>query len=128
MRAYHYLIGALLSLIGPQAPTTTTITFTRAEVTQMAGLWETDCITITPLTNAQYPAYTTNWQYIFPHSSISSDGDIHTDMGVDASGSGSSGNNIGESPIICEVINATNPQLSHLNSLDANRAIFRGIF
>src|SRR6266550_5295703 len=117
----HYLLLTVLLLPAPLVPTTTTITFTRAEITQMAGLWETDCISISPLTNAQYPAYTTNWQYIFPHSSISSDGDVHTDMAVDSSGTGSSGNNTGESPIICEVINATQTQLSHLNSLNAHR-------
>jgi len=67
-----------------------------------------------PLANSQYPTYTTNWQYIFPHTSISADGDIHIDMAVDSAGSGSSGNNTGESPIISEVINATStqPQLS----------------
>ncbi len=125
MSARPYLLIAFLVLT---IPTTTNITFTRAEVTQMAGLWETNCLSITPLANAQYPAYTANWQYIFPHASISSDGDIHTDMGIDSSGTGSSGNNTGESPIICEVINATQSQLSHLNSLSGHRAIFRGIF
>jgi subtilisin-like proprotein convertase family protein len=94
----------------------------------MAGLWETDCLTISPLANAQYPTYTTNWQYIFPHNSISDDGDVHIDMAVNSSGSGSSGNNTGASPIVCEVINATPGQLNHLNSLNADRAIFRGIF
>ncbi len=110
------------------ATATTNTTFTRDEVAQMAGLWETDCISISPLADSQYPAYTTNWQYIFPHTSISSDGDIHTDMAVDNSGTGSNGNNTGASPIICEVINATNTQLSHLSSLTAAAAIFRGIF
>ena len=128
MSARPYLLVAFLVLTPPEIPTTTNITFTRAEVTQMAGLWETNCLSITPLANAQYPAYTANWQYIFPHASISSDGDIHTDMGIDSSGTGSSGNNTGESPIICEVSNATQPQLSHLNSLSGHRAIFRGIF
>ncbi|MEY2536416.1 MAG: hypothetical protein QOG67_156 [Verrucomicrobiota bacterium] len=106
----------------------TTITTTRAEVGQMAALWETDTISISALADSQYPAYTSNWQYIFPHSSISADGDIHIDMGVDSSGSGSSGNNIGESPIISEVINASSSQLSHLTSLSGHQAIFRGIF
>lgn len=110
------------------ATATTNITFTRDEVAQMAGLWETDCISISPLANSQYPAYSTSWQYIFPHTSISADGDIHTDMAVDNSGTGSNGNNTGESPIICEVINATNTQLSHLDSLTGAMAIFRGIF
>src|ERR1043166_3301393 len=129
MRAPYCLLVALLVLPGtPEIPTTTSITFTRAQVTQMAGLWETDCLTISPLANAQYPTYTTNWQYIFPHNSISDDGDVHIDMAVNSSGSGSSGNNTGASPIVCEVINATPGQLNHLNSLNADRAIFRGIF
>lgn len=129
MRLSHFLVVALLSLLGPpDLPTTTSITFTRTQVTQMAGLWETDCLAVSPLANSQYPNYTTNWQYIFPHNSISDDGDVHTDMAVNSSGAGSSGNNIGESPIICEVINATQGQLNHLNALEADRAIFRGIF
>src|SRR4051812_3495995 len=94
---------AFLRFLGV-AQASTNITFTRAEVDQMAGLWETDTIAISALANSQYPAYTTNWQYIFPHGSISADGDIHTDMAVNSSGSGSSGNNISESPIISEVI------------------------
>src|SRR5256885_9694946 len=128
MSARPYLLIAFLVLTPPEIPTTTNITFTRAEITQMAGLWETNCLSITPLADSQYPAYTTNWQYIFPHASISSDGDIHTDMAVDNSGTGSNGNNTGESPIICEVINATTTQLSHLDSLTGAAAIFRGIF
>ena len=115
-------------LTGSLASATTNVTFTRNEVAQMAGLWETDCIAISSLANSQYPAFTTNWQFIFPHTSISSDGDIHTDMAVDSLGSGSNGNNTGESPIIGEVVNATNSQLSYLDSLTGTRAIFRGIF
>src|SRR5947209_20373568 len=121
-------LAALYLLLGSVATATTNITFTRDEVAQMAALWETDCITISPLANTQYPTYTSNWQYIFPHTSISADGDIHTDMAVDNSGTGSNGNNTGESPIICEVINATTTQLSHLDSLTGAPAIFRGIF
>ena len=95
----------------------------------MALLWETDTLTVSPLADAQYPAYGTSaWQYIFPHSNISADADVHTDMAVDSSGTGSSGNNTGASPIVCEVINATSTQLTHLQSLGATRATFRGIF
>src|SRR5256885_11173384 len=128
MSARPYLLIAFLVLTPPEIPTTTNITFTRAEITQMAGLWETNCLSITPLANAQYPAYTANWQYIFPHTSISADGDIHTDMAVDSSGTGSNGNNTGESPIICEGINAATAQLGHLNSLTAAAANFYRIF
>src|SRR5438477_11422396 len=116
-------IGLVVSLSSSSA--NTTIAFTRDEVATMAALWETDTIAISGLANAQYPAYNTTWQYIFPHSSISADGDIHIDMAVNAAGSGSSGNNIGEAPIISEVIDANNTQLSHLSSLSAHQAIFR---
>src|SRR5690349_13554805 len=88
--------AALCLLIGSIATATTNITFTRDEVAEMAALWETDCSTISALANSQYPTYNSNWQYIFPHSTISADGDIHTDMAVDSSGTGSAGNNTGE--------------------------------
>ena len=95
----------------------------------MALLWETDTIAISPLADSQYPAYGTSfWQYIFPHANISGDGDVHTDMGVASSGTGSTGNNTGASPIVCEVINATAAQQNHLDALDGARASFRGIF
>ena len=110
-------------------PETTSITFTRTEVAQMALLWETETVAISPLADAQYPIYSgDSWQFIFPHTNISSDGDVHADMAVDSSGTGSSGNNTGESPIVCELINANSAQLNHLNSLNADDAIFRGIF
>jgi len=94
----------------------------------MATLWETDSIAISPLATAQYPAINGTWDYIVPHTSISSDGDIHTDMAVDSSGTGSNSNNYGESPIVCEVINATSNQLNHLDGLTDQHATFRGIF
>ncbi len=115
-------------LITPEEPTSTTVTFTRSEISQMAALWETDCLALSPLANAQYPAFAGSWQFIFPHSSISSDGDVHSDMAVDSSGSGASGNNIGESPIVAEVINASSGQLNHLTPLARRQANFRGIF
>ena len=95
----------------------------------MASLWEADSIQISPLADAQYPQFgTSSWQYIFPHSSISADGDVHIDMAVDASGTGSTGNNTGESPIIAEVINAVASQLTHLQSLSGHQTLTRGIF
>jgi hypothetical protein len=110
-------------------PESTSITFTRTEVAQMAQLWETETVAISPLADAQYPLYTGNsWQFIFPHTNISSDGDVHADMAVDSAGTGSTGNNTGESPIVCEVINASQNQLTHLGSLNTTKAIFRGIF
>lgn len=120
--------AALCLLIGSIATATTNITFTRDEVAEMAALWETDCSTISALANSQYPTYNSNWQYIYPHSTISADGDIHIDMAVDSSGTGSAGNNTGESPMICEGTNATSNQLSYLDSLTGTEAIFRGIF
>src|SRR5436309_240366 len=108
---------------------TTTITNSRAEISFMASLWEADSIQISPLADAQYPQFgTSSWQYIFPHSSISADGDVHIDMAVDASGTGSTGNNTGESPIIAEVINAVASQLTHLQSLSGHQTLTRGIF
>lgn len=128
LRRAFCAFAALYLSVGPLATATTTITFTRAEVVEMAGLWETDCISVSPLANSQYPAFNSNWQYIFPHTTTSADGDIHTDMAIDGAGTGSTGNNTGESPIICEVINATSNQLSYLDSLTGSEAIFRGIF
>lgn len=107
---------------------TTTITFTRAEVTNMANLFETDCVSISALANSQYPNVTGTWDFIFPHTSISSDGDVHTDMAINSSGTGTTSNNTGASPIVAEVINATSSQLSHLTSLNGRQANYRGIF
>ena len=117
-----------LSLRVELASATTTITFTRDEVSTMANLWETDSISISPLANSQYPSIAGTWDFIEPHTSISSDGDVHTDMATNSSGAGSTGNNAGESPIISEVINATQTQLSHLDSLSGQQTYFRGIF
>src|SRR5713101_4293271 len=129
MRLRASLLAAVLSaLVSSLCSATTTITFTRDEIVEMAGLWETDSIAISGLANSQYPAYTANWQYIFPRTGISSDGDIHINMAVDSFATGSNGNNIGESPIVSEVSNGTSAQLSHLSSMSGQEAIFRGIF
>ena len=106
----------------------TTITFTRAELNNMANLWETDSVSVSPLPNAQYPAIAGTWDFVFPHSTISADADIHVDMAIDSSGTGSTGNNTGASPLICEVINATSTQLNHLTALSNQQANFRGVF
>jgi hypothetical protein len=103
-------------------------TNSRAEVSFMASLWESDSIAISSLANAQYPQFSTDWQYIFPHANLAADGDIHNDMGVDATGYGTTNNNSGESPIIVEVVNATSSQLNNLHSLNAARVRPRGIF
>jgi hypothetical protein len=106
----------------------TTETNSRVEIAFMASLWETDSIAISPLANAQYPQFSSNWQYIFPHANFAADGDIHNDMAVDASGYGTTNNNSGESPIIVEVVNATSSQLNNLHALNAARVRPRGIF
>ena len=110
------------------AEASTIVTNTRAEVSFMASLWETDSVQISGLTDAQYPQVgTNNWQYIFPFSYIIGDGDIHVQTAVDSSGTGTTING-GFSPNIGEIINATGAQLSHIDSLNATRAIPRGIF
>ena len=110
------------------ADANTTITFTRGDIANMATLWETDCVSISSLANNQYPNVAGTWDYIVPHTTISADGDIHIDMAIDAAGDGAASNNVGESPLVCEVINATNTELNHLDGLTNQRATFRGIF
>ena len=110
-----------------RAQTVETNTF--AEINLMASMWEGNPSQITSLVNTQYPAYNGDtWQYIFPVSHIESDGDIHIDMAVNSSGSGSTGNNAGESPVICEIVNATSAQLSHVTSISSAQALPVGIF
>jgi hypothetical protein len=124
-------LAFLLAWLGAAATSvtaSTTITFTRTEVNNMAALFETDCVSVSPLPNAQYPTVAGTWDFIFPHSSISSDADIHIDMAINSSGTGMTSNNTGASPLICEVINATSAQLSHLTGLSNQQASFRGIF
>ena len=123
-------LGCLAALlVTQQAVGTTTVTNTRSEIALMASLWESDSLQISPLADAQYPQYGSSlWQYIFPHTSISSDGDIHIDMATDSSGTGKAGNNTGESPIISEVVNATTAQLSHLQSISGHQVKMTGIF
>lgn len=118
----------LYLLLSATASASTSITFTRAEIDAMARLWETDSVTISPLADTQYPQFAADWQFIFPHTNISDDGDIHIDLALDASGTGKTGNNTGASPIIAEVTNASSAQLNHLVSLTGAQAIPRGIF
>lgn len=126
-RSFAIVLAASCALVA-SAAASTTIRFTRGEITQMAALWETDTLAISPLATAQYPQFNGAWQFIFPHRSISDDGDIHIDMGTDAAGSGAAGNNVSESPIICEVINAKAAQLNELTAQPGRQATFRGIF
>ena len=95
----------------------------------MAGLWETDNVSISPLANAQYPAFGTNeWQFIFVRNNLASDGDVHIDLAVDASGTGTTANNTGSAPIVAEVLNATTAQLDELKARRGERAKTRGVF
>ena len=97
----------------------------------MASLWEVDPIQISALANAQYPTIgggTGTWQFIFPDSGTSADGDIHVNMAINSGGTGRTGANSGESPIVPEVINATNPQLTTIDGLNSSQTIVRGIF
>jgi hypothetical protein len=124
------LVAVTLSLFvaATAARATTTFTFTRDEVNTMANLWETDSVSVSPLPNGQYPAVAGTWDFTVSHSTISADADIHVDMAINASGTGATSNNTGASPLICEVINATQTQLSHLVSLNNQQATFRGVF
>lgn len=117
-----------LVILSPAARATV-FTNTRPEIAQMAGLWEADSVQISSLVTNQYPAFGTNtWEYIFPHANIAADGDIHVDMAIDSSGTGSSGNNVGGSPIIAEVVNVTAAQLTHLKLSSVVHSKTRGIF
>jgi PKD repeat protein len=108
-------------------------TNTRPEIAQMAGLWEVDMVQISPLINAQYPNIgggTSVWQYIFASSSASSDGDLHHAMAIDSSGTGQTGNNVGNAPGIGEIVNSS-AYISTVTALSAannHRVVPRGIF
>lgn len=112
----------------------TIITNTRPEIAQMAGLWEVDTTQISPLANAQYPLIgggTSSWQYIFANSSSSSDGDLHHALAINSSGTGQTGNNIGNSPIVAEIVNVSGSQITSVNALSSannHRVVPRGIF
>ncbi len=113
----------------PEIILSTSLTQTRAEIDQMATLWETDTVAISPLATAQYPQFSGNWQYSFPNGNISADQDIHINMAVNSAGTGRTGNNLGtSSPIVGEVINATNSQLNYLAGISSGRYAPRGIF
>jgi PKD repeat protein len=123
-------LGCLAALLMiSEAVANTTVTNSRAEIAFMASLWESDSLQISSLADAQYPQYSSSlWQYIFPHTSLAADGDIHIDTAIDSSGTGATGNNAGESPIISEVVNATTAQLSHLQSISGHQVKMAGIF
>src|SRR5437016_13136120 len=128
------ITAVVIGVAFSQVAHATVMTNTRPEIAQMAGLWEVDTIQISPLANAQYPLIgggTSIWQYIFAQTSASSDGDLHHAMAIDSSGTGQTGNNIGNSPIVAEIVNVTSLQISTVSSLSAannHRVVPRGIF
>src|SRR5437667_6949184 len=129
----RFMCASVCALVLPcQLHAQTVITNTRAEVSFMASLWETDPIQISALANAQYPSVgggTSTWKFVFPGMSILSDGDIHINMGIAATGNtGTTSGNSGESPIVPEVINATSTNLSIIDGLNGSQTIVRGIF
>ena len=126
LRGVFTIIGLLFL---SQSVPATTITNTRPEVSFMAGLWEADSIQISPLADAQYPQFGTSlWQYPYVHNNISGDGDIHIDMAIDSSGTGTNGNNTGNSPIVAEVVNASTAQLNAMKLKRGGQYKTRGIF
>jgi hypothetical protein len=105
----------------------TVITNSRAEIAFMAGLWESDTIQISALTSTQYPSCSGTWQYIFPVR-IEDDGDSHIKTAISAAGTCASGNNIGNSPLINEVVNVSATQWNHISGLSGRQAKPTGIF
>src|SRR5205823_7479634 len=67
-------------------------------------------------------------QFIFVRNGLASDAAIHVDMAVDASGTGTNGNNTGSAPIVAEIVNATSAQLDELKGRRGERAKTKGIF
>jgi hypothetical protein len=131
MYSKRFICGVFLLILPRITQATTTVTFTRADVAEMAGLWETDSVQFSPLANEQYPSIgggTGVWQYTFASSGISADGDNHMNLAIDASGTGETGGNQGESPIVGEIINVTSPQVTHIDSLNDHQVRVRGIF
>src|ERR1041384_1688250 len=96
----------LLTILSRSALASTVFTNTRPEIAQMASLWEADSVQISSVVTNQYPAFGTNtWEYIVPHNSSAADGDLHIDMAIDSSGTGANGNNVGNSPVVAEIVN-----------------------
>ena len=116
---------AVILLTSPQIVRATVMTNTRPEIAQMAGLWEVDSDQISALANGQYPTFTTNWEFMQPSGSTASDGDEHINMAVSSSGTGATGGNSGESPIVAEIVNASGSLLASPNTHAISRGVFR---
>ena len=134
MKVPRRIFAIVFLLVGSQVARATIVTNTRSEIAQMAGFWEVDTTQVSPLANAQYPTIgggTSTWQYIFAQTSASTDGDLHHALAINSSGTGQTGNNIGNSPIVAEIVNVTGSQISTVSSLSAannHRVVPRGIF
>ena len=119
------IYAAVVLLTYSQVALATILTNSRPGIAQMAGYWEVDSVQISSLVNSNYPLFATNWEFMQPSGSTASDGDEHINMCVDASGTGSTGNNLGtESPLVAEIINAT-ALLPSGNTHAKSRGIFR---
>ncbi|HXI85687.1 MAG TPA: PKD domain-containing protein [Verrucomicrobiae bacterium] len=120
-----YVIIVLLCC--SQVARATVITNTRPEIAQMAGYWEVDSVQISPLANSLYPQFTNTWEFMQPSGSTATDGDEHFNMAQNASGTGATGGNAGESPIVAEIINVSSTVglVSSGNQHAKTRGIFR---
>src|SRR6267154_5146821 len=125
MYSRRFIYAVFLVILPRIAQATTIYTNTRTEVAEMAGWWEVDSVQISSLANAQYPQFTNSWEYMSPSGSRSGDHDEHINMAVSLSGTGATGGNQGESPIVPEIINVGSPP--PLNST-ITHAKARGIF
>src|SRR5437016_4285094 len=110
-----------------QVARATIITNTRPEIAQMAGYWEVDSVQISPLANSLYPTLSNSWEFIQPSGSTASDADEHFNMATSSTGTGATGGNAGESPIVAEIINASSTVglVSSGNQHAKTRGIFR---
>src|ERR1019366_2204435 len=118
-----YVVIALLCC--SQVARATTITNTRPDIAQMAGYWEVDSIQISPLVNSLYPQFTNTWEFIQPSGSTAYDGDEHFNMAQSVTGTGATGGNNGESPIVAEIVNASGGLVGLGNQHAKTRGIFR---
>jgi PKD repeat protein len=121
------IYAVIVLLCCSQIARATTITNTRPEIAQMAGYWEVDSVQISPLANSLYPQFTNTWEFMQPSGSTASDGDEHFNMAQNSSGTGATGGNNGESPIVAEIINvvSTVGTISSGNQHARTRGIFR---
>lgn len=123
---------ALILLVSSSVfATTTTITFSRADLARISGLWIVESSTLSDLANAQYPSFAgSTWNFGFPHSGTASDGDLHIDLAVSSSGTGQFATccNGGDSPITAEITNASSADQTHVSGLKTIMTHWLGVF